>query len=339
MNFSDINSLPDKFTIPDTTEKKKRTPYPTFEPNEIAQTLFVDRQGNTKWIDVKITKNNEDETYDLIVLQATKYGLNPTAIHVPQNKLRAKPKPPSDSKFKIGQIVETLFKDRNGSTIWIDVLINNARVGEVYDIEVLKCNIYGVNPNAVYVPGDKLREKGSTEGLIPLGFYNSKTDNVEVYEMHLMEHFSHSNLQPPSSCEVLVSGVISAPCDAVWDLIRHVDFSWNPEATCVIDKTQLVEIDTMRVVVYGGCTQTNVIRGLHSYDYGITYEMVASEPPVPYSGALYNIKLEPITVTKETFITFTTTYTNDATANVVGDQTFKLEACINHLQKLCTGEN
>ena len=139
----------------------------------------------------------------------------------------------------------------------------------------------------------------------------------------------------PSSCTVRESCVIEAPIGDVWDVVGKCDFSWRTDVTnCEVQG----EVDQLcnRVCTYkDGVTQTKALRGLNSYDYTATWEMVASEPPVSYSSARYNVALEEITMSDSTLVIFTTTYSNDATIEVTEDQKFKLRDGLTELKTLC----
>merc|ERR1712156_117553 len=93
---------------------------------------------------------------------------------------------------------------------------------------------------------------------------------------------------------------------------------------------------SQRTVSYGpDMVQEKMVRGLNSYDYTCTWEMVSSDPPVAYSSARYAVNLEPITMTGQTLVIFTTVYSNDATIEVTEDQKFKLQEGLNTLKTLC----
>lgn len=138
----------------------------------------------------------------------------------------------------------------------------------------------------------------------------------------------------PSSSTVRESGVIQAAIDDVWNYVKNVDFKWRTDVqSCIIADGQAQAIDSLRTVTYDGdYVQTKALRGLNSYDHTATWEMVTSEPPVSYSSARYTIQLLPVTTTGETFIVFTTTYSNDASAEVTQDQKFKLQEGIKNIQ-------
>eukprot|EP00493_Phyllostaurus_siculus_P025295 UN25639 len=128
----------------------------------------------------------------------------------------------------------------------------------------------------------------------------------------------------PSSCTVRESCVIEAPIGEVWNVIGKVDFSWREDVTSCEVKGEPDQLCNRVCTYKDGMTQTKSLRGLNSYDYTATWEMVASEPAVSYSSARYGVSLEEITMTDQTLVIFTTTYSNDATIEVTEDQKWKL---------------
>lgn len=143
------------------------------------------------------------------------------------------------------------------------------------------------------------------------------------------------NKMQPSSCTVRESGVVSCSVAKVWEVVGKVDFSWRSDVkSCEVTG----EVDQLcnRVCTYkDGCKQTKSLRGLNCYDYNATWEMVTSEPAVSYTSARYNVQLEEITMTNETLVIFTSTYSNDASIEVTEDQKFKIREGIKRLQELC----
>merc|ERR1712062_842592 len=138
----------------------------------------------------------------------------------------------------------------------------------------------------------------------------------------------------PTSCTVRESGIVSAPVDQVWAVVKKVDFSWRKDVSeCTVNGNEN-ELCT-RTVKYGKdgeMTQVKALRGLNSYDHTATWEMLSSEPAVKYSSARYNVSLEPITMSKQTLVIFTTVYSNDATVQQTEDQKYKLRDGIQSLQ-------
>merc|ERR1712062_658423 len=138
----------------------------------------------------------------------------------------------------------------------------------------------------------------------------------------------------PTSCTVRESGVVAAPIDKVWAVVSKCDFSWRKDVNeCIVDG-KANELCNRTVVYEGDVKQTKALRGLNSYDYTATWEMTSSEPPVQYTSARYSVALEPITMTGQTLVIFTTVYSNDATVQQTEDQKYKLRDGIEGLQKM-----
>jgi len=178
-----------------------------------------------------------------------------------------------------------------------------------------------------FLPTDETNEQ-ETEALNEV-MHERKAEYGELL------HKEFHNNSVPASTMVKESGVVKANVQDVWNLVKNVNFSWREGATVDGDVDSMV-LDSLRTVNYGDCVQTVAVRGVNGYDHEVIYELVSSEPAVPYSAALYNIKLHPITISGETLVVFTTNFSNDATSSVVQDQIFKLKDSIATLQKLVT---
>merc|ERR1711953_656619 len=139
----------------------------------------------------------------------------------------------------------------------------------------------------------------------------------------------------PSSCTVRESAVIEAAIGDVWAVVGKVDFSWRTDVKECKVAGESDQLCNRECTYKDGMKQTKALRGLNSYDYSATWEMVASEPAVSYASARYGVKLEEITVTKQTLAIFTTTYSNDASIEVIEDQKYKLREGLTELNTLC----
>merc|ERR1719480_337733 len=72
-----------------------------FRPGCPVETLVRYGTQRERWIDAEITKvNPKDHTYDLLVLQPKRHGVNPNAVHVPESYIRNK-------TYKPSEVVET----------------------------------------------------------------------------------------------------------------------------------------------------------------------------------------------------------------------------------------
>merc|ERR1712062_192912 len=138
----------------------------------------------------------------------------------------------------------------------------------------------------------------------------------------------------PTSCTVRESGIVSAPVDQVWAVVKKVDFSWRKDVSeCTVNGNENeLCTRTVKYGVDGDVKQVKALRGLNSYDHTATWEMLSSEPAVSYSSARYSVQLEAITMTSETLVIFTTVYSDDATVQQTQDQKYKLRDGISNLQ-------
>jgi len=125
-----------------------------FRPGCPVETLVRYGTQRERWIDAEITKvNPTDFTYDLLVLQPKKHGVNPNAVHVPENYIRNK-------TYTINEVVETRIRytEKNEPCeIWIAALVTNVHINGSYDITVAEPEKHQVNPLATHVPQDYLR--------------------------------------------------------------------------------------------------------------------------------------------------------------------------------------
>merc|ERR1719499_2319782 len=113
-----------------------------------------------------------------------------------------------------------------------------------------------------------------------------------------------------------------------------MNFKWRTDVKNVTNGGEGVSVGSTRTCQYDGkVEQTKAIRGVDEYDYEIKWEMVTSEPAVTYSSARYSVKLEEVTMTEQTLVIFSTTYSNDATITVVEDQKYKLRDGLEQMQK------
>lgn len=138
---------------------------------------------------------------------------------------------------------------------------------------------------------------------------------------------------PPCGSTILASAIVKEDIEALWNQLQTMDFSWMPHLVeCINEnKGEAVKIDDLRTLKFDdGTVQIIAIRGLDSYDHTAMWELVSSDPAVSYSGAIYAVHLVKVTMTGETFMQFTSEFTNDASAAVMMDQKFKLEDYLKH---------
>merc|ERR1719250_80165 len=80
------------------------------------------------------------------------------------------------------------------------------------------------------------------------------------------------------------------------------------------------------------------ILGISDLDYKVSWTLVSSEPPVSYSSAVHQIQCYRITTQlsekgPQTYFTWQTDFSNDASANVVADSSLKKKDAFELMQK------
>jgi len=125
---------------------------------------------------------------------------------------------------------------------------------------------------------------------------------------------------------VFESGAVDAPIDRVWDILRPLDFAFLPSvATSVVEGRQNpARVGGVRRVIYkDGTLQRIKLMELNDAQHAVTYDVITSEPPVPYSSAIHTIRLRRVTFGGKTLVEFTSDFSNDASSSVIADAKWK----------------
>ncbi|GAB5353861.1 hypothetical protein AAMO2058_000070400 [Amorphochlora amoebiformis] len=136
----------------------------------------------------------------------------------------------------------------------------------------------------------------------------------------------------PMSLHVEQSAVIEYPLEKVWELVRPCDFKFIPTVVGVedLDKKESADgrVGAMRKILYKcGTEQTIKVMELSDLQHSVTYDIIFSKPAVKFTSAIYTIKLQRVSETNSTFMSWSTDFSNDAEEAVVMDSKFKkLEA-------------
>jgi len=122
------------------------------------------------------------------------------------------------------------------------------------------------------------------------------------------------------------SAVIPAPIEKTWGLLRSLDFSYHPGVlSAEIDgKASHDEVGVTKLISYNDGTKQRIkLIGLSDATYSISWDLIESDPPVVYSSCSHTIRLRRITDSNQSFITWTTDYSRDASLEVTEDQRHK----------------
>jgi len=132
------------------------------------------------------------------------------------------------------------------------------------------------------------------------------------------------------------SGAVDAPIDKVWDLLRPLDFSFLPAvATSVVEGRQhAARVGGVRRVIYkDGTLQRIKLMELNDATHTLTYDVITSEPPVPYSSAVHTIRIRRVTFGNKTLVELTSDFSNDASTAVIADAKWKRLEILNGLRE------
>eukprot|EP00823_Brevimastigomonas_motovehiculus_P008216 TRINITY_DN74_c0_g3_i1.p1 TRINITY_DN74_c0_g3~~TRINITY_DN74_c0_g3_i1.p1 ORF type:complete len:265 (-),score=41.67 TRINITY_DN74_c0_g3_i1:301-1047(-) len=128
------------------------------------------------------------------------------------------------------------------------------------------------------------------------------------------------------SCNVNESAIIAAPINIVWDLVRPLNFSYNPLVKkCTIENNASPsDVGSVRVVEYKDRTVQKIkLTALSDIKHSICWDLILSEPAVKVLSACYTIRLRSITLSKDTFIEWVADFSSDATVDVTEDARYK----------------
>jgi len=126
---------------------------------------------------------------------------------------------------------------------------------------------------------------------------------------------------------VFESAIIASNTDAVWALIKPLDFHFLPSVKTVEleDKNSTpATVGTVRKVTYiDGTAQRVKLLELSDAQRFVTWELIESVPPISYSGVIHTIQLRRVTEDAHTFIEFWSDFSKDVKNEVIQDSKFK----------------
>ena len=143
----------------------------------------------------------------------------------------------------------------------------------------------------------------------------------------MAEELQRVKSQVPCTCTNTESCVLPAKIDACWDKFRY----WKLEtmAPSIVTSTEWTDGDAGRVdsvvkISYAnGATWFWRVTELSERNHTLAYELVAAEPATSVSSIVGEIKLSAITDCDQTFLEWSTEYSNDVDAEFIGDARWK----------------
>eukprot|EP01084_Bolivina_argentea_P213690 362843_1 len=142
----------------------------------------------------------------------------------------------------------------------------------------------------------------------------------------------------PSSARVWESAVLNIDVATVWAAVRAVTFEFSSavKSTKVIGNVDAV--GSSRSISYAdGANQTVQIMELSDLRRSVTYSVTESTPAVSYTSATHQITLREVTnpsdAKAQTFIEWTSDFSNDAKIQVIEDSRYKKRTAFKDMAK------
>lgn len=147
----------------------------------------------------------------------------------------------------------------------------------------------------------------------------------------------------PTSNYVLESAVIDAPFSQVYHLIKltpeGVPSFWNAIKQATPYKGALTDEVNVFVWKFVDGHELVVKQEEHSaLDHYVTYSVIESKPEISYSSQVSTVRAYPVTSgahSNKTFVTWSASFSSDASADVVEDARYKRKEALEDLAKAC----
>lgn len=141
----------------------------------------------------------------------------------------------------------------------------------------------------------------------------------------------------PTATHSVESTVIEANIEMVWNILSNFNFTWwelvenvKFEGGCA---TTVGSVATF--AFKDGLTWTVEIMEVSSIKKLISFEIVNSSTPLPFTSAIHSISLNRVTSSNSTFIEWVSDFSSDASAEVVFDSSYKRLEAFANLRMVC----
>jgi nucleoside-diphosphate kinase len=127
------------------------------------------------------------------------------------------------------------------------------------------------------------------------------------------------------STRIFESAHIAASSDEVWNVIRHLDFSFSPSvAKCEVEGKSADEVGSIRNVTYTDKTFQRVkLVELSESERKLSYELIESIPAASVLSVVHTWRLRRVTHDNSTLFEFTSDFSKDASDAVTQDSKYK----------------
>lgn len=131
----------------------------------------------------------------------------------------------------------------------------------------------------------------------------------------------------PTSCSESESTVLPAPVEAVWNKFR--DFRLEKVSPGQVKTTEYISGSpgtvgsVVKISYQNGGVWECLITEVSDRNFTIAYRVINASPEITASSVEGELVFERISDGDQTFLKWTTEFTNDADANVIADQKYK----------------
>jgi hypothetical protein len=129
----------------------------------------------------------------------------------------------------------------------------------------------------------------------------------------------------PTSCIQTESTVLAVPAEKAWKSFRELKLdTLAPEYVKTVSGVTAGTVGSTVDITYQDGAQWQVcITELSDRNYTIVYDVISTEPSMTCTSVEGQIELQSITESNQTFMKWTTIFSNDADAQVMADQKYK----------------
>lgn len=132
----------------------------------------------------------------------------------------------------------------------------------------------------------------------------------------------------PSSCHQVESCVVDMSCHKFWQQIRALKF--HELCPAAVTNTEWVEggqegmVGSTATIHYkDGAKWTVLVTEVSDKHHSLCYDVIYTDHELPAHGVQVTFDCSPVTFTNQTFVRWTTDFSNDADAQIIQDQKYK----------------
>lgn len=142
----------------------------------------------------------------------------------------------------------------------------------------------------------------------------------------------------PASTNVRESTVVEAKADVVWSLLSNFNFSWWDLVDRVVFEGSgcASKVGSIANFVFkDGISWTVQIVEFSSIRMFVSFELIHSSSALPFTSAIQTISVTRVTASDTSFVEWVTDFSNDASAEVIADSSYKKLEAFTNLELVC----